>query len=126
MEEWEEVGTRGDVNVCVCNERKTEGGRKGSERMQRKTEAPGFHSDGLSSENTTAFVRDGESMCVSSPPTRTPGGLVDCCVLFFFCLLLPFLLHCLCYPSWGLFRLIGEQRKLQTRCSLSSSTSSLV
>ncbi len=34
MEGRGEVGTGGDVSACVCNERKTQGGRKGSERMK--------------------------------------------------------------------------------------------
>lgn len=89
MEEQEEVGTRGDVSVymcvCVCNERKTQGGRKGSEQMQWTKEAAGFHSDGLSSENTTAFVRDGRSICVSSPHTDARRS----CWLLCFVFLLP-------------------------------------
>lgn len=46
-------------------------------------------------------------VCVSSP-TRTPGGLVDCCVFLSLFFGLLFLLFCLCYPSCVLFRLIGD------------------
>lgn len=69
--EKEEDGRIGGECVCVCvrAKRKKAQGRKGSERMKCTNEAPGFHSDGLGSENTTAFVRMGGGVCVLPPHT---------------------------------------------------------
>lgn len=69
MEGREEVVTWGEVSVCVCaceeREKKTQGGRKGTERMKWTKDAPGFHSDSPSPENTTEFVRNGRRcVCV--------------------------------------------------------------
>lgn len=68
---------------------------QGNERMKLRKEVPGFHSDRLSCENTTEFVKDGKryvcvSVCMCARTCVSPGGLVDCCVLFFFWPRAPF------------------------------------
>lgn len=97
MEGREEVVTWGEVSVCVCacdeREKKTQGGRKGTERMKWTKDAPGFHSDSPSPENTTEFVRNGRRcvcvcVCVCPPPRGRQEVLLI--VVFFFPFFLAF------------------------------------
>lgn len=117
MEGREEVVTWGEVSVCVCacdeREKKTQGGRKGTERMKWTKDAPGFHSDSPSPENTTEFVRNGRRcvcvcVCVCPPPRGRQEVLLIVVFFFPFFFGLLFRLFCLCYPSCVLFRLIGD------------------
>ena len=93
----EEVGTLagGDVSVCECV--RMEEGKWTNEMNERSSRFPQRPPEPRKHHRVCKGMGGGVCVsvcvcvcvCVCSPPTRTPGGLVDCCVLFFFWPLAP-------------------------------------